>query len=115
MNYHTVQNLGGEVRGQIAISPGKCGCTAFASHSQFVKCVKKEIKKLDKSERKEAVIKALTKAAAKSACEKSKGPKNTVACCLPTNAEANIVTDKLCVAAKGQQVSRRRPGEARRD
>jgi len=105
INFHTVQNPAGEVRGQITISPGKCGCAAFANHGQFVKCVKKEIKKLDKSERKEAVIKALMKAAAKSACGKSKGPKNTVACCLPTNPEANIVTDKLCVAAKDSKCS----------
>jgi hypothetical protein len=105
INFHTAENLSGEVRGQIELVPGACGCSAFPNHGQFVKCVRKAVKKLEKSERKEDLIKAVKKASAKSSCGKKNGPKKAVACCLPRNPENNIVTDALCVAVKENKCS----------
>jgi CHRD domain len=101
INYHTMQNPNGEIRGQITLVPGACACDAFPNHGQFVKCVKKAIKALEKSER--AEVKALKKAAAKSSCGKTKAPKKSIACCLPRDPENNIVTDALCLPVKEAQ------------
>ena len=97
INYHTAANQSGEIRGQITLVPGACACAA-GTHGQFVSCVRKAIKALDKSER--AEVKALKKLSAKSSCGKTKGPKKSVACCLPRNPENNIVTDALCLPVK---------------
>ena len=103
INYHTPQNPSGEIRGQIELVAGKCACSGFSNHGQFVKCVRKAIKGLTKAERKDSHVKALKKATAQSSCGKTKGPKKAVACCLPRNPEDNIVTDALCVAVKDAQ------------
>ena len=100
INFHTTLNLAGEIRGQIIFAPGTCGCGAFPTHGQFVKCVRKAIKGLDKSEKKEAGIKQLRKNSAKSSCGKKNGSKKAVACCLPRTPENNIVTESLCIAVK---------------
>lgn len=100
VNYHTVANQLGEVRGQVLLVPGACACAAFPNHGQFVKCVKKAIKALDQSDRKDANIKRLKKAVAKSSCGKKKGPKKAIACCVPLNAEGNVVTESLCLPVK---------------
>ncbi len=77
---------------------GTCACGGFSSHGQFVECVRGEIKKLTKDQRKNALVKTLKKAAARSSCGKTRGPKKAIACCLPANRVDNIVTDTLCVA-----------------
>ena len=100
INFHTALHGAGEIRGQITLAPGTCSCGGFPNHGQFVKCVRKAIKGLDKSEKKEAGIKQLRKNSAKSSCGKTKGPKKAVACCLPRTPDGNIVTDSLCIAAK---------------
>jgi len=100
INFHTAANLSGEIRGQITLVPGKCACGAFPNHGKFVKCVRAEIKKLEKAERQEAGVKALKKSSAKSSCGKKKAPKKSIACCLPRTPENNIVTDSLCLPVK---------------
>ncbi|HJQ82606.1 MAG TPA: CHRD domain-containing protein [Candidatus Binatia bacterium] len=102
VNLHTVNYGDGEIRGQIELSTtaGTCSCRNAPNHGQFVKCVNKAIKKLDKSERKEEAIIALKRAAKRSSCGKKKNPKKAVACCLPRTPEENIVVEALCVAVK---------------
>jgi hypothetical protein len=100
INFHTALHAAGEIRGQITLAPGTCSCGAFRNHGQFVKCVRKAIKALDKSEKKEAGIKQLRKNSAKSSCGKKKGPRKAVACCLPRTPDDNIVTESLCIAVK---------------
>jgi hypothetical protein len=58
INYHSDAHSAGEVRGQITLVAGACACAGFPNHGQFVKCVRKAIKALDKSERQEDNIKA---------------------------------------------------------
>ena len=93
VNIHTQLNLAGEVRGQLALAPGTCPCDAT-----FRKCVKAEIKKLAKKDRKAAGVKALMRSAMKASCGKTKGPKKAIACCLPLTPEHNIATAHLCAA-----------------
>jgi len=97
VNIHTGANPGGELRGQITVQPGQCDCQA-ASSGAFKQCVRKAIKALDKDAKKGADVKALRKGFAKASCGRTKGPKKAVACCLPLNPVANIVTDRLCAA-----------------
>jgi len=94
-NVHTAQNPNGEIRGQITLAAPKCHCQG-TSRADFKKCVKSEIKKLDKAERKDEGIRALRRAVKKSSCGRTKGPKKSIACCLPQTPEANIVVGHVC-------------------
>jgi CHRD domain-containing protein len=98
-NLHTPAHPNGEINGTLMIVQGTaaCSCSGAANHGQFVKCVKQAIHKLDKSERKDARIKALMRDAARSACGKKKVGRKSIACCLPANPEGNIVNDALCL------------------
>ena len=99
INIHTVENPGGEIRGQIRPVKGSCSCQSAANHGKFVSCVKKAIKALDKNARKATAIKALKRFASKASCGKKapkKLPKNTIACCLPATPQDNIVTGRQC-------------------
>jgi hypothetical protein len=91
VNFHTPANPAGEIRGQLGFAPGKCPCNPSAK-----KCVKAEVKKLDKAERKEDGIKDLLKRVKKSACGKTKGSKKAVGCCLPVAPEEGILTEPVC-------------------
>ena len=82
---------------------GTCACRGFSSHGQFVTCVRGEIKKLSKDQRKDPLVKTLKKAAARSSCGKTRGPKKAIACCLPANPVDDIVTDTLCVAVEDKK------------
>jgi hypothetical protein len=95
LNFHTLLNPNGELRGQITVQPGQCDCTTLAS-ADFKKCVRNAIKGLGQDGKKDAGIKALRKTFAKASCGRTKGPKKAIACCLPFNPVENIVTDKLC-------------------
>jgi hypothetical protein len=103
VNVHTGTNPLGEIRGQmdtIESVMGTCSCTSLA-RKDFRKCVNAEIKKLDKTQRKSAEVKALKKAVKKSSCGLTATPKKKpLACCLPTNDVAEIVTDALCAPVK---------------
>src|SRR5262249_40738081 len=102
VNVHTAAHGLGEVRGQVMLTAvkGRCSCQTL-SRADFKKCVNGEIKKLDKSQKKSAEIKALKKAVAKSSCGLSATPKKKpVACCLPANDVATIVTGELCAPVK---------------
>jgi hypothetical protein len=102
-NVHTGMNLGGEIRGQITTVEavkGTCSCQTL-SRQDFRKCVKGEIKKLDNTQKKSAEIRALKKAVKKSSCGLSATPKKKpLACCLPANDVAGIVTGELCAPVK---------------
>jgi CHRD domain-containing protein len=98
INYHTPLNPNGEVRGQITLVPGSCSCASAASFGQFRSCVAQQVKQLDKSERRDAEIKALKRTVRKASCGKKHGPKKAIACCLPQHPEHNIVTGHLCAA-----------------
>jgi hypothetical protein len=95
LNFHTPDNQGGELRGQITVQPGQCDCATLSS-GDFKKCVRNAIKGLGKEGKKDAGIKALRKTFAKASCGRTSGPKKAIACCLPLNPVENIVTDKLC-------------------
>ncbi len=95
VNFHTVENIAGELRGQITVLPGLCDCDTLSS-KDFKKCVKGAIKGLEKDDKKSTPVKALKKAIAKASCGKTKAPKKAIACCLPLNPIENIVTDALC-------------------
>ena len=103
VNVHTATNGMGEVRGQIVnleLNKGTCSCQTL-SKKGFRKCVNDEIKKLDKTQKKSAEVKALRKAVKKSACGLTTVPKKKpAACCLPVNEVANIVTGELCAPVK---------------
>jgi hypothetical protein len=103
VNVHTMANLAGEIRGQIDSVQdvvGTCSCQSL-SRKDFRKCVAGEIKKLDKSQKKSAEIKALRRAVKKSSCGLTATPKKKpLACCLPQNDVAGIVTDILCAPVK---------------
>jgi hypothetical protein len=102
VNVHTDMNQAGEIRGQIHLTAvkGTCSCQTLSRHD-FKKCVNGEIKKLDKTQKKSAEVKALKKAVAKSACGLPKTPKKKPqACCLPANDVASIVTGELCAPVK---------------
>lgn len=103
VNVHTPMNSAGEVRGQIKdleIVHGTCSCRTL-SRKAFRRCVAGEIKKLDKSERKSAEVKALKKAVKKAACGLSQVPKKKpLACCLPINEAAGAVSGQLCAPVK---------------
>jgi hypothetical protein len=101
VNIHTQLNLAGEVRGQVTLAPGTCACDA-----SFRKCVKAEIKKLARKDRKAAGVKALMRSALKASCGKTKGPKKAIACCLPLTPEHNIATDHLCAAVPDKACQR---------
>jgi hypothetical protein len=102
VNVHTTAHGLGEVRGQITLTAvkGTCSCQALSRHD-FKKCVNGEIKKLDKTQKKSAEVKALKKAVAKSSCGLATTPKKKpLACCLPANDVATIVTGELCAPVK---------------
>jgi CHRD domain-containing protein len=102
VNVHTAANGAGEIRGQITLTAvkGTCSCQTLSRHD-FKKCVKTEIGKLDKTQKKSAEVTALKKAVAKSACGLPKTPKKKPqACCLPANDVASIVTGELCAPVK---------------
>lgn len=103
LNVHTGANLGGEIRGQIEnleINQGTCSCRTL-TRKAFLKCVNGEIKKLDKTQKKSDEVKALRKAVKKSACGLPKVPKKKpLACCLPINEVADIVSGKMCAPVK---------------
>jgi hypothetical protein len=98
VNVHTALNQAGEIRGQIF--RGACSCKTAASKQAFRKCVRDEIKKLEKKQKKTAAIRALKKAVNKSACGLTAAPgKKQSACCLTTQA-SYIVSGQLCVPVK---------------
>jgi hypothetical protein len=103
VNVHTTTNPAGEVRGQIVnveLNKGTCSCQTL-SRKNFRKCVNDEIKKLDKTQKKSADVRALRKAVKRSACGLAAAPKKKpAACCLPVNEVANIVTGELCAPVK---------------
>ncbi len=103
VNVHTSANLAGEIRGQVdtvTAVEGTCSCSSL-SRKDFRKCVNAEIKKLDKTQKKSAEVKALRKAVKKSSCGLTATPKKKpLACCLPQNDVAEIVTDILCAPVK---------------
>jgi Cu/Zn superoxide dismutase len=101
VNVHTTTNTNGEIRGQLALAPAKCPCDA-----SFRRCVKAEIRKLARKDRKAAGVKALKRAASKASCGQSKGPKKAIACCLPLTPESNIATDHLCAAVPDKACKR---------
>lgn len=102
VNVHTDANPGGEIRGQIELTPGACDCDLGRG---IVACVKALIKPLDKDEKRDPTIKALKRAVKKSACGKNKVGKKTIACCVKNPLE-NFVTDTLCVAVKEKACSK---------
>jgi len=102
VNVHTGTNPLGEIRGQIMLTAvkGTCSCKTLSRHD-FKLCVNGEIKKLDKTQKKSAEVKALKKAVAKSSCGLATTPKKKpLACCLPANDVATIVTGELCAPVK---------------
>lgn len=103
VNVHTPNNPAGEVRGQITsvvAVQGTCNCKTL-SRKDFRKCVNTEIKKLDKTQKKSAEIKQLKRAVKKASCGLATTPKKKpLACCLPANDVASIVTGKLCAPVK---------------
>jgi CHRD domain len=98
VNLHTAAHPGGEIRGQIGLSPGQCNCKAARNLGQFRSCVAKAIGKLDKPEKKDDGIKDLKRAVKKATCGKKGGPKRAIACCLPQTPEQNIVVGHVCAA-----------------
>jgi hypothetical protein len=107
VNFHTVANLSGEIRGQVLADPGACSCKTAASPGKFAACVKKEIKKLAKDKRTAEAAKSLKRNAALTTCgsKKTKQPKKTVACCLlltplESAADTNIANGYACSAQK---------------
>lgn len=107
VNFHTVANLSGEIRGQVLAAPGACSCKNAASPAKFATCVKKEIKKLSKAARGEEAVKSLKRNAGATSCgsKKTKMPKKTVACCLlltpvESAADTNIANGYVCSAQK---------------
>jgi hypothetical protein len=108
VNVHTLTNLAGEIRGQMDnIEPvkGTCSCQTL-SRKEFRKCVRAEVKKLDKDTRTSAAAKALKRAANKSSCGLTQ-KKKTIACCVPQielgeggEQIADIVTGELCLPVK---------------
>ncbi len=101
-NIHTPRNPGGEIRGQIFLTPGVCSCDTASSPGKFKACVRKALKTVEKDERKEDSVKALRKLVARSACGKTKAPKKQVACCLPITPAQNIVTEQMCASVKAK-------------
>lgn len=102
VNVHTGTNPLGEIRGQITLTAvrGTCSCQDLSKRA-FRKCVNQEIKKLDKAQKKSKEVRDLKKAVAKSSCGLASTPrKKKVACCLPANDVATIVTGELCAPAK---------------
>jgi len=103
VNVHTDANQLGEVRGQmdtIAAVEGACDCETL-SRKDFRKCVRGEIKKLDVTQKKSAEVRALKRAVKKSSCGLTATPrKKPLACCLPENDVADIVTGALCAPVK---------------
>jgi hypothetical protein len=91
VNFHTATNQGGEIRGQMGFAPGRCPCDRSVK-----KCVKGQVRQLEKAERKAQGIKDLLKRTKKSACGKTKGAKKAVGCCLPIAPEEGILTEPVC-------------------
>src|SRR5262249_17351772 len=107
INFHTPMNPAGEVRGQITVKqPPQCSCKNATSAKSFKSCVKHAIAALDKSEKKEDLIKALKRDAKKASCGSTKTPKKAIACCLPNDPENNIVVGKLCAAVPAKQCTK---------
>jgi hypothetical protein len=99
VNFHTAQNLAGEVRGQIL--PGGCNCDMLG-FKLFKECVREAFKALPKSERKAA--KAAKKLANKAACGKTKGKKKAVRCCAAASSDpANLIGGKICALVPPKQ------------
>ncbi len=103
VNVLTGTNGMGEVRGQITgleTIHGTCSCRD-SDRKTFLKCVRGEIKKLSKTEKRSDDVRTLKRTIAASSCGKTKGPKKEpLACCLPINEAANAVSGKLCAPVK---------------
>jgi CHRD domain-containing protein len=102
VNVHTAQNFLGEIRGQIRLTAvkGTCSCKTL-SQKDFRACVKAEIKKLSKDDKKSQEVKNLKRAVKKSLCGTNPAPKKKQAsCCLPANDVGTIVTGELCAPVK---------------
>jgi len=112
VNLHTALNPSGEVRGQLRPVKGSCTCKNAKNHGEFVSCVKKAIKAIDKADRKDNLIQALKMLAPKSACGKKnvKVKKGKVACCLPGLPEHNIVTGRMCIVTTAQKCANKFAG-----
>src|SRR5207249_2322055 len=98
VNLHTAAFPGGEIRGQIGLSPGQCDCKNAKNLGKFRSCVAKAVGKLEKAEKKDQGIKDLKRAIKKATCGKKNGPKHAIACCLPQTPEQNIVVGHVCAA-----------------
>lgn len=99
VNVHTADNPAGEIRGQIELAAGACGCED-TTRRDFKRCVKSAVKGLDAEDRTSEEIKALKKAVKKSSCGRRKVSRKSIACCLPITPDANVVTDQLCAPVR---------------
>ena len=98
LDIHTTDNPEGEIRGQVELEPATCRCNEAATAKEFRRCVKRQIRSVDREERKEEPLKLLRKLFLKASCGKSTGPRKAIACCLPFAPALNIVTDRMCAA-----------------
>jgi len=106
LNFHTTAHPLGEVRGQILVDKGTCSCQSATSPGKFKSCVRHAVKGLDGEDRKSSEIKQLKALVAKASCAKTKTPRKAVACCLPDDPEANIVTGQLCAAVSAKKCTK---------
>jgi len=109
VNLHTAAYPGGEIRGQVelrAVDGTTCSCADAAGPGGFKKCVKGQIGRLDKEERRADGIKALKRAVAKASCGRTKAPRKAIACCLALTPDENIVVERLCAPVSEKACAR---------
>jgi hypothetical protein len=108
VNVHTALNPNGEIRGQVSIvGPAGCTCETAGTKGKYLKCIKKAIAALSKTDRKSKAVKALKAAAKQSTCGRKKVGKKTIACCLPQTPVGEIVVGRICAAVSDKACTKK--------
>jgi hypothetical protein len=108
VNVHTELNTGGEIRGQVGrqVTDETCSCRDATRPKDFKRCVKREIAGLSREIRRSPDMKFLKKIFKRASCGKTRGPRRTIACCLPHVGTESIVVGRLCAPIKERACSK---------
>ncbi len=87
-------------------SDGACSCASAKSPGAFARCVRGELRKLPKAERRSDAVTSVRRLAASTSCGREALAKTQVACCLPLVPEQAVVAGRMCKAVSPQRCTK---------